>query len=88
MVLKYKEFILTMIQTVQLNNIEEIQRLNQVATTQEYDLFVHSGNVMVDAKSLLALFALLGRQVSLVASDEICPKHFVKTIKRMKLSPV
>lgn len=77
-----------MTKTVQLNTIEEIQRLNQVATTQEYDLFVHCGNIMIDAKSLLALFALLGRQVSVVAPDEICPKHFSKTIKRMHLSAV
>lgn len=77
-----------MIQTVQLNTIEEIQRLNQVATTQHYDMFVHTEDVMIDAKSLLALFSLLGRQVMVVVPDHISAKHLAKTIKRMKLSAV
>lgn len=77
-----------MIQTVKLNTIEEIQRLNQVASNEDYDTFVHCESIMIDAKSLLALFALLGRQVSVVVPDEVCPKYFAKMMKRMKLTVV
>lgn len=77
-----------MIKTVKLNTVEDIQRLNRVATSEYFDMSVSCGHIMIDAKSLLALFALIGRQVSLVAPDEISPKYFQKTVKRMKLSEV
>lgn len=43
---------------------------------------------MVDAKSLLALFSLLGREASLVAPDGISPKQFQKVVDRMHLTQV
>ncbi len=75
-----------MIKNVKLNTVEDIQRLNQVATSEQFDMSVSCGHIMIDAKSLLALFALIGREVSLVAPDDISVKYFQKTIKRMKLS--
>lgn len=77
-----------MIKSVKLNTVEDIQRLNRVATSEDFDMSVSCGHIMIDAKSLLALFSLIGRQVSLVAPDEISPKYFQKTVKRMKLSAV
>lgn len=77
-----------MIKNVKLNTVEDIQRLNQVAAAQNYDMSVSCGHVMIDAKSLLALFALIGREVSVVAPDDVSPRHFQKTINRMKLSAV
>lgn len=75
-----------MIKNIKLNTVEDIQRLNKVATGEHFDMSVSCGHVMIDAKSLLALFSLIGREVSLVAPDDISAKHFQKTVKRMKLS--
>lgn len=75
-----------MTKTIKLNTVEDIQRLNHVATDEHYDMSVSCGHIMIDAKSLLALFSLIGREVTLVAPDDISVKHFHKTIKRMKLS--
>ncbi len=77
-----------MIKNVKLSTVEDIQRLNSVATSEYFDMSVSCGHVMIDAKSLLALFALIGREVSLVVPDEISPKHFQKMVKRMNLSAV
>ncbi len=77
-----------MIQNVKLNSMEDIKRLNSVATDEHYDMSVNCGHVIIDAKSLLALFSLIGQEVTLVAADGASPKQFENAVKRMKLASV
>ena len=73
---------------VHIKSMEDVQNLNKVASKQDFNLSVSCGSVIVDARSLLALFTLIGSQVSIVAPDGVSPKEFVKSIKRMKLDEV
>ena len=41
---------------------------------------------MVDAKSLLALFTLVGKSAILVAPDHLNPKRFMKLIEKMGIA--
>lgn len=75
-----------MVATVVLNSREDIENLNKVASQQSYDLSVSCGSVIVDAKSLLALFMLMGSKVSIVAPDRVSPKDFSKLVKKMNLA--
>lgn len=73
---------------VMLKSMEDIQNLNKVASQQAFNLSVSRGSVIVDARSLLALFTLIGSQVSIVAPDGVSPKEFFRSIKRMKLDEI
>ena len=75
-----------MIYPIRLDNKEDVIKLNNFACEEDYNLSVSSGNTMVDAKSLLALFTLIGSSAILVAPDHLNPKKFIKLIDKMGIS--
>lgn len=74
-----------MIAEVYLKDSSAVERLNREACQQMFDLSVSCGSTMVDAKSLVALFPLVGKKVHIVGPDELNPKYFRKMVKRMHL---
>ena len=68
---------------VSINSIKDIERFNKVASEQDFNIYISCGNVMVDVKSMLALFALLGKSGVMIAPDHANPKAFVKALKQM-----
>lgn len=75
-----------MVATAYLKDRSAVERLNQVACQQMFDLSVSCGNTIIDAKSLLALFALVGKNVFIVAPDELNPRYFTRMVKKMQLA--
>lgn len=72
-----------MVHPITLKTKEDVLRLNDLATKENFNLKVSTGSIIIDAKSLLALFALIGKKVNLVASDRTDPEvfsHFIKKI--------
>ena len=72
-----------MIYTVQLNSVEDIQKLCEIAAEQPFEINVSKGLVTVNARSLLALFTLIGEKVNLVAPDHADPHKFIEAVKKM-----
>lgn len=73
-----------MVYPIVLNDKQDVMRLNNVACQQIFDMSVSTDSTIVDAKSLLALFTLIGKpNIHLVAPDDINPRYFSKLIKRM-----
>lgn len=75
-----------MVTTAYLKDKAAVERLNQVACQQAFDMSVSCGTTMIDAKSLLALFTLIGKKVFIVAPDELNPRYFAKMVKKMQLA--
>ena len=75
-----------MIYPIKLESTQDVVKLNNFAANEDYNLSVSSGNTMIDAKSLLALFTLAGKTCMLVAPDHLNPKKFMKLIERMGLT--
>ena len=69
--------------TVQLDKVEDIQKLSEIASEQPFEINVSKGCVTVNAKSLLALFTLIGEKVNLVAPDHANPQEFMDAVKKM-----
>ena len=69
--------------TIQLDKVEDIQKLSEIASEQPFEINVSKGLVTVNAKSLLALFTLIGEKVNLVAPDHADPQEFIKAVKKM-----
>ena len=74
-----------MVYPVQVRSTEDIRRFNRVATEQDFNIYISCDNVMIDLKSLLGLFTLLGKTGVLVAPDHTSPEAFMKALKRMGL---
>ena len=72
-----------MIFPITLNDKKDILRLNELATKESFSLKVSNGSIIIDAKSLLALFSLMGKTVNLVAPDSADPIRFKNLIKKI-----
>ena len=74
-----------MVYSTELKNKEDVLRLNREATKNLIKILVESGSILVDARSLLALYALIGKKVKLIASDREDAKEFADFVKKIKL---
>ena len=72
-----------MVFPITLNNKKDILRLNELATKESFNLKVSNGSIIIDAKSLLAFFSLIGKTVNLVAPDIAYPERFMNLIKKI-----
>lgn len=62
---------------------EDAIRLNEAATKENYPISVSADSTIIDARSLLALFTLIGCEVFVVAPDHINPTAFINFTKRI-----
>ena len=71
-----------MVYEIKLDKLEDAKNLNDAALNYNGKLMVSCGSTMVDAKSILALFALIGRKnVKLVAPDHESPEKLSNFVK-------
>lgn len=72
-----------MIKEIILKNKKDVERLNEIACEQPFNIHVSCGHQILDAKSILALFALIGRKnVYLVAPDHLKAQSFMDMIEK------
>lgn len=62
---------------------EDLFRLSELASHEDFNIYISTNSVMLDAKSLLALFSILGKEVSLVAPDHTDNSKFSKFIEKL-----
>jgi len=66
----------------QLKNSDEVPRLNKIATQYTFDIWVHNGNQMYDAKTLLALYTLpFKKDLKMVIGDDVQSKALLKDME-------
>ena len=70
---------------VKLRSVKDVRKLNEIASKQDFPMYVSdkNGTVFVDARSLLALFALVGRNINLVAPDHVNADDFLKVVRSL-----
>jgi hypothetical protein len=72
-----------MVYPIYVRDAEAVRRLNRVASEQEFSIYISRDNAMTDLRSLLGLFAFLGKECTLIAPDHASPEAFAKALKRM-----
>lgn len=73
-----------MIKELNIKNEGQIRRINQIASQAPYEVWLNSGAVMLDARSLLGLYALIGKRVHVVAEDDVSPSAFSRLVDSME----
>lgn len=67
---------------IQVNDMNDIQKINHIVTQYPFDVWIHSDSGMVDAKSILGLFILgLNEPMYMVIDDENDPTRLFKDLK-------
>lgn len=66
---------------INAKNIDEVKDINQIVSKYPYEIWLHSKSGMVDAKSILGIFALsLDEDLYLVTEEDINTKQLVKDL--------
>lgn len=73
-----------MVREIEIKDSEQIKRINEMACKAPYEVWLSTSMVMLDARSLLGLYALVGQRVHVVAEDNINPKSFNKLVDKMQ----
>lgn len=72
-----------MTRVIDIKNDEQVKRINRLACEAPYEVWLSSGTVMLDARSLLGLYALVGRQAHVVTEDDVSPKALDRLVRKM-----
>ncbi len=71
-----------MVAPVKFNSKEDLYRFSEMASQEDYGIYITTSYGQLDAKSLLALFTILGKDVNIVASDCADPKKFQEFLEK------
>ena len=72
-----------MVKEIMIKDEAQVQKINKLATHAPYEIYLSNSTVMLDARSLLGLFTLMGKKVRVVAEDSVDPRAFAKLVNKM-----
>ena len=74
-----------MVKQIEITSKEQVEKINELACKTPYEVWLSTDILMLDARSLLGLFALIGQKVNVVAEDDVNPKSFSKLVSKMTI---
>lgn len=72
-----------MVRELCIKDEKQVQKINDIACKAPYEVWLSCDEVMIDARSLLGIFTLVGKKVNVVAEDYVNPKSFSKLVDKM-----
>lgn len=72
-----------MVKEIMIKDKEQVAKINALATHVPYEVWLSNSTMMVDARSLLGLFAMVGKKACVVAEDDVDPKAFARLVNKM-----
>ncbi|WP_300412993.1 hypothetical protein [uncultured Oscillibacter sp.] len=72
-----------MTRNIDIKSEEQVTRINRLACEAPYEVWLSTDTVMLDARSLLGLYALVGRRAKVVTEDDISPKAVDRLVEKM-----
>ena len=72
-----------MVKFLDITSNEQVEKINRLACKAPFDVWLHTDTVMIDARSLLGIYALVGQRVRVVAEDDVNTKAFGKLVDKM-----
>lgn len=71
-----------MVQPVKFETKEDLYRFSELASKEDFGIYISTPYGQLDAKSLLALFTILGKDVNVVAPDHASADKFMKFLDK------
>ena len=71
-----------MVQPLKFETKEDLLRFSEMASNEDYGIYISTRHGMLDARSLLGLFTILGKEVNVVAPDHSDSNKFVDFLNR------
>ena len=61
-----------MLKEIEIKSKEQVEEINRLACQAPYEVWLFTKDMMLDARSLLGLFALIGKKAKVVVTT-MCP---------------
>lgn len=71
-----------MVHPIKFESKEDLYRFSELASQQNFGIYISTPYGQLDAKSLLALFTILGKEVNIVAPDHASAEDFCAFLER------
>ena len=72
-----------MVKEIEIKTPAQVQKLSELASQEPYDVSLVTSTVVLDARSLLGLYSLIGQRVTVAADDHADPVRFGKLLKKI-----
>ena len=72
-----------MVREINIKDKAQVEKINQLACETPYEVWLSTETMMLDARSLLGLFALIGKRAHVVVEDDVNPRALDKLVAKM-----
>ena len=72
-----------MVKKLDIKSKEQVEKISDLACHTPYEVWLSTDTVMLDARSLLGLFALIGKKAKVVVDDGVSPRSFQHMVAKM-----
>ena len=72
-----------MTKVIDIKTKEQATKISELASQAPYEVWLSTDTVMLDARSLLGLLALVGKRARVVVEDDVNPHSFSKLVDKM-----
>ena len=72
-----------MTKTIDIKSKDQVKRISDLASKAPYEVWLSTDTVMLDARSLMGLFALVGKKARVVVGDRVNPEAFYQLVEKM-----
>ena len=72
-----------MTKVIDIKTKDQAMKINELASQAPYEVWLSTDTVMLDARSLLGLMALVGKRARVVVEDDVNPHSFSKLVDKM-----
>ena len=68
---------------IEIKDKDQVEKINRLACQAPYEVWLFTKDIMLDARSLLGLFSLVGKKASVVVEDDVVPAAFDRLVAKM-----
>lgn len=72
-----------MIKELMIKDAAQVEKINRLACEAPYEVWLSNSAVILDARSLLGLYALVGQRVHVVTEDDVNSRSLDRLVKKM-----
>lgn len=75
-----------LVKSIRFESKEDLYKFSELASQEDFNIYISTAYGQLDAKSLLALFTILGQDVNIVAPDHASADKFHKFLDKYAAS--
>lgn len=72
-----------MVKQLDIKTRAQVEKISDLACRTPYEVWLSTDTLMLDARSLLGLYALIGKRVNVVTEDSVSPRSLDRLVDKM-----